>query len=106
MNAAVRRIAFSALFLLLGAYGYFTLSGPQGIPALMEKRREIRRLEEENANIIRENEMKRERIRKLTQSTSEQDLEIRKKLKLLHENETEFILPSQAPVSPAPASGR
>jgi cell division protein FtsB len=104
MNPAVKFIAFSALFLLLGAYGYFTLSGPQGIPALMEKRREIRALEEENANIKRENDLKRERIRKLTESVSEQDLEIRKKLKLLHENETEFILPPQPPTVQPTAS--
>lgn len=94
MNAVVRRIVFSVAFVLLGAYGYFALSGPQGLPALKEKRQEIRRLEEENANLASENEAKRDRIRKLQESASEQDLEIRKKLKKLRQDETEFILPN------------
>lgn len=94
MNSVFRTVVFSAAFVLLAVYGYFTLRGPQGIPALMEKRREIRQLEEENANLAREIEFKRERIRKLQESPSEQDLEIRKKLKMLHQNETEFVLPN------------
>src|ERR1700738_2830275 len=93
MNSVVRRIAFSTAFILLGVYGVYTLRGPRGIPALMEKRQEIRQLEEENANITRENERKKERIRKLQESASEQDLVIRKELRMLRKNETEFILP-------------
>ena len=107
MDSLARRLAFSIAFILLGVYGYLTLSGPQGIPALMAKRREIRQLEEENANLIRENELKRDRIRKLHEKPSEQDLEIRKKLKMLRENETEFILPNSpnlAKPDPAPSA--
>ena len=53
------------------------------------------RLEEENANLQRENDYRRERIKKLQESPSEQELEIRKKLKLLRPGETSFILPEQ-----------
>lgn len=101
MNAVVRRIVFSLASILLGAYGYFALSGPQGLPALKEKRLEIRRLEEENANLASENELKRDRIRKLEENVSEQDLEIRKKLKKLRQDETEFILPNNGKGTPA-----
>ena len=100
MNAALRRIAYCAVFAILAAYGFIALRGPQGIPALLEKRREVRRLEEENANIQRANEYKRDRIRKLRDSSSEQELEIRKKLKLVQPGETEFILPAKPPASP------
>lgn len=91
----LRRIAVLIVFVLVGVYGYMTLRGPQGIPALMEKWREIRKLEEDNANLQRENEYRLERIKKLQESPSEQELEIRKKLKLLRPGETSFILPDQ-----------
>ena len=95
MNPFVRRIIFVVAFGLLGAYGVVALRGPQGIPALREKWDDIRKLEEENANLQRENDYRRERIRKLEGSPSDQELEIRKKLKLLRPGETTFILPDQ-----------
>ena len=95
MTTAVRRIAYLIVFALIGVYAYVALRGPQGIPALLDKRNEIRKLEENNANLQRENEYRRDRIRKLQESTSEQELEIRKKLKLLRPGETSFILPDQ-----------
>lgn len=69
------------------------LSGPQGLQSLIEKRREIRQLEEKNANIRLENERRKERIRRLQESRSEQEMEIRKQLKLQRPGETTFILP-------------
>ena len=67
-----------------------------------EKWNEIRQFEEENANLQRENDYRRDRIKKLESSPSEQELEIRKKLKLLRPGETSFILPEQ----PKPATAR
>ena len=81
------------------------LRGPQGIQALLEKRREIRQLQEQNATAARENERRQERIRRLQNSTSEQEMEIRKQLKLLRPGETTFILPEapkEPPAGPAP----
>jgi cell division protein FtsB len=95
MNPFVRRILLVVAFGLIGAYGVVALRGPQGIPALREKWDEIRQLEEENANLQRQNDYRRERIQKLEASPSEQELEIRKKLKLLRPGETTFILPDQ-----------
>lgn len=91
----IRRLAVLIVFVLIGVYGYLSLRGPQGVPALMDKWREIRRLEEDNANLQRENDYRRERIKKLQESPSEQELEIRKQLKLLRPGETSFILPEQ-----------
>jgi cell division protein FtsB len=79
--------------LAAAAYGWIALRGPQGIQALIEKRREIRELQEQNASMARENERRRERILRLENSTSEQEMEIRKQLKLLRPGETTFILP-------------
>src|ERR1700674_5439224 len=90
----------------IGAYGLAELRGPQGLPALKEKWTEIRQLEEENANLQRENEYRRDRIKKLESSPSEQELEIRRKLKLLRPGETLFILPEQPKQLSDPSAGQ
>jgi cell division protein FtsB len=95
MRNSVRRAIFLIVFALIGAYGLVELRSPQGIPALKQRWVEIRKLEEENANLQRENDYRRDRIKKLEGSVSEQELEIRKKLKLLRPGETSFILPGQ-----------
>jgi cell division protein FtsB len=93
MKNAVRRTVFLLVAGVVGVYGYLVLRGPQGLPALREKWSEIRKLEEDNANLQRENEYRRDRIKKLAESPSAQELEIRKKLKLNRPGETSFILP-------------
>jgi hypothetical protein len=60
---------------------------------LLEKRQEIRLWQERNAALDRDNQLRRERLRRLEESPSEQELEIRKQLKLLRPGETTFILP-------------
>jgi cell division protein FtsB len=95
MKMAVRRTVFLLVVGLIGVYGYLALRGPQGLPALREKWHEIRTLEEDNANLQRENQYRRDRIKKLEESPSTQELEIRKKLKLVRPGETSFILPDQ-----------
>jgi cell division protein FtsB len=88
-----RRAGIALLVLLAGAYGYVFLRGPQGLQTLIEKRREIRELEERNANIKLENDRRKDRIKRLEESRSEQEMEIRKQLKLQRPGETTFILP-------------
>ena len=91
--------------ILACAYGWMFLSGPQGLQTLIEKRREIRQLEERNANIKLENDRRKERIRRLEESRSEQEMEIRKQLKLQKSGETTFILPESEQkdkVNPSP----
>jgi cell division protein FtsB len=103
MNSSVRRVLILIAFAVVGAYGLAALRGPEGLPALREKWDEIRQLEEENANLQRENDYRRDRIKKLENSPSEQELEIRKKLKLLRPGETSFILPEQPKPAPSDA---
>ncbi len=93
MNFASRRIAYVGAVALLGVYGFYTLRGPHGISALFDQRRQIRQLEDENATLARENEYRRDRIRKLHDSKSQVEIEIRDKLKKVRPGETEFILP-------------
>ena len=81
------------LLAVVAVYAWIAVSGPQGLEALMEKRHEIRELQEQNATLNREIEHRRDRIRRLEVSPSEQEMEIRKQLKLLRPGETTFILP-------------
>ena len=84
--------------------GWVAVNGPNGLRVLLEKREEIRRLQEENAALEAENARRRERIRRLEENHNEQELEIRKQLRLQRENETTFILPEPAkPADPAPS---
>ena len=92
------RVALVLLAVVV-VYACFAITGPQGLEALLAKHREIRELEEQNATLTREIEHRRDRIRRLEGSKSEQEMEIRKQLKLLRPGETTFILPD-APKEP------
>ena len=72
MNSSVRRVLILVIFALIGAFGLATLRGPQGLPALRQQWDQIRQLEEGNANLQRENDYRRDRIKKLESSPSEQ----------------------------------
>ena len=101
MSSWVKRIVVFGLFALVCVYAVSALRGPQGMAALFEKRREIQELQEQNASLAREIQMKKERIERLKHNTAEQELEIRRQLKLLRPGETSFILP-EAPKTEAP----
>jgi cell division protein FtsB len=88
-----RRVGILLLLILASAYGWVFLRGPQGLETLIEKRREIRELQERNVNIKLENDRRKDRIKRLEESRSEQEMEIRKQLKLQRPGETTFILP-------------
>jgi len=100
---AFRRITIAIVFVLASAYGYVVLRGPQGIPALMEKHREIRQLEEGNAALRQDLAAREARNKKLRESTEIQEQEIRKRLHLLRPGETQFVLPEPGkPAAKAP----
>jgi cell division protein FtsB len=104
-RAVARRTGWVAGATVVLAYAWVAFRGPQGIQTLIEKHSEIRELEEQNAAIVRQNQALRDRIKRLEQSDSEQELEIRKQLKLLRPGETTFLLPEppKAPeTDPAP----
>jgi cell division protein FtsB len=90
---AGRKIGYALAAALIVGYGLIALRGPQGFQALLDKRREIQELQEQNTGRMRDNQRLRERIWRLRRSASEQEMEIRKQLKLLRPGETTFILP-------------
>ena len=67
------------------------MRGPRGVAAWTQKQQEIRELEERNATLSRENQLKREYIDRLRQNTADQEIEIRRRLKLVKPNEKVFM---------------
>ena len=80
-------LAIAGLFLLIA------LRGPQGLPTLLDKQRQIRSLQAQNAEMAQENEAKRRRIERLRTSRAEQEYEIRRRWKLVRPGETQIIIP-------------
>ena len=91
MKAPLLRIVTLLGVVLLAGYSYLTLRGPRGIPALLDKQRQIEQLEQRNTGLAREIERQREHIRRLADNPAEQELEIRDRLKLVHPGEKIFI---------------
>jgi cell division protein FtsB len=95
MKFLMRKSGVLSLFAAIGIFALVILRGPNGLPALAEKRKEIQTLQEQNASLDADNKHKRARIEKLKNSRAEQELEIRERLKLLRPGETQFIVPDQ-----------
>ena len=84
------RCAYTIAIVLVIGFGIYTLRGSQGIPALMKKQAEIKELEKSNADLAKEVEQKRSRIKRLENNPAEQELEIRRQLRLVHPGEKVF----------------
>ena len=90
----LRPIAALATLAGLAAYATIMLRGPQGLSALAEKRKQIRMLEEENANLARDVDAKKKLIERLKNDPGTQELELQK-LGFLHEHDTQFKVTGQ-----------
>ena len=95
MNARAKIILCATLLAVAGCVVVYSLAGSSGVPMVLEKSHQIRELQQQNADLQREIELKKEHIRSLTDNRSDQELEIRRELKLLKKKETNFILPNQ-----------
>ncbi len=90
----LRPIAAVATLTALAAYAAIMLRGPQGLSALQEKQKQIRTLEEENANLAREIEARKQHILRLDKDRATQILELRK-LGFVGEGDTSFTVGGQ-----------
>ena len=91
MKSSVIRFAYAMALGIAVVYAFYAMRGPHGVAAWNEKRQQIRELEERNAALIRENQLKRKYIDRLRESQVEQELEIRRRLKLVKPNEKVFM---------------
>jgi len=97
MRLPIRTILSTGALLLAGGYLLFSFLGPDGIPMVLEKGRQVRELQQQNADIEREIEARKERIRRFAENPSERDRRFREDLKLLKEGETTFVTQDEQP---------
>ena len=88
----VKAACVVAVVLAVG-YAFFALCGPEGVSALGARRQEIMDLERSNTVLARDIEERRERINRLRESPSQQELEIRQRLKLVDPDDKVYVLP-------------
>jgi len=91
MKVPLARFGYWIAILVMATYAFVSLRGPRGLPALIEKQRQIREMEERNAAMAREIERIREHIKRLSDNPTEQELEIRERLKLVRPGEKVYI---------------
>jgi cell division protein FtsB len=101
MNFWLRRSGYIIAISLACLYFGLLLWGPQGLPSLLEKQRQIRALEAETASTKEQIQRRQERLRKLRENQSYQAIEVRKQLKKQQPGETQFIVPPAKADSPA-----
>ncbi len=91
MKSWVIRLGYGLALAASIGYAFVTMRGPHGIAAYLEKRQQIQVLEEGNATLSRENQLKVEYIDRLEKSKEEQELEIRRKLLMVKPKEKVFM---------------
>jgi cell division protein FtsB len=91
MKTGISRLALGAALAAVVTYALVTLNGPHGIRALMERQRLIHEMQRQNAIDAAKIERIKEHIKRLDDNPSEQELEIRERLKLVHPDEKVFI---------------
>jgi hypothetical protein len=101
MKASLTRSVYVLVFLVAVAYAFFAF--PQGMRAWQDKQRQIQEMEKRNDSLAKQVERQKEYINRLKNNPSAQELEIRKRLKLLHPEEKQYIVgDSEAPAPPPP----
>ncbi len=90
LRSILRTLAAVAALAGLAAYATIMLRGPHGITALQEKRHEIRALEEQNANLARDIRAKEERIKRLKNDPSLQEVVIKERTGMVRQGDTDF----------------
>ena len=90
MKAPLTRFAYLLLFLV--AVGYALIAFPQGVRAWQVKQRQIQEMEKRNDSLARQVERQKDYINRLQNNPAAQELEIRKRLKLLLPEEKLYIM--------------
>ena len=99
MKASLTRFVYVLVFLAAVGYAFFAF--PQGMRGWQEKQGQIQEMEKRNDSLARQVERQKEYINRLKNNRTAQDLEIRKRLKLLHPEEQVYIMgDSETPAQP------
>ena len=99
MKASLTRFVYIVVFLVAVGYAFFAF--PQGMHAWQDKQRQIQDMEKRNDGLAKQVERQKEYIDRLKNNPGAQELEIRKRLKLLHPEEKLYITgDSDSPAQP------
>src|ERR1019366_7379614 len=92
MKISIVKTAYALIVLCGVIYAFVALRGPNGIPGLLDKRRQVHEYEVSNEQLHREIEQKQERILRLRNDPQEQEIEIRQRLKFASPGEKIYII--------------
>jgi cell division protein FtsB len=92
MKISFVKMTYVAAVLCGVIYAFIVLQGPNGIPGLLAKRREVKDLEQVTQRMHRELEEKQQHIQRLEQNPAAQEFEIRQRLKLARPGEKIYII--------------
>jgi cell division protein FtsB len=93
MLALLKPLGYIAAAVLLCAYVFVLLRGPQGLNAMLEKRRQVREMEKSNAALREEIQRLRKRLDGIASRPDEQERIIRERTNKVKPGETIVILP-------------
>jgi cell division protein FtsB len=97
MKISVTKAVYTLIVLSGMSYAFITLQGPNGIPGLRARQASIKEYERENQKLQKEIDDEQKRIERLQTNSTEQEFEIRQRLKLAKPGEKIYILDDSHP---------
>ncbi|MBZ2185357.1 MAG: septum formation initiator family protein [Bryobacter sp.] len=79
-STILRRVGLALGLLTAGVYVVVVLLGPNGVPALLKQRADLRQLQAQNADLARERDELKYRVDALDRDAQTQELEVRRQL--------------------------
>jgi hypothetical protein len=101
MKASLARFVYIVVFLV--AVGYAIFAFPHGMRAWQDKQRQIQDMEKRDDGLAKQVERQKDYIDRLKNNHAAQELEIRRRLKLLHPEEKQYITGDPEVPVPPPA---
>lgn len=92
MLRLLRQLGVVAAIVIGGVYAFMALRGPNGIPHILEKRDELRKMQMENEKLRQEIKRREEYLQKLSESPELRDKEIRERTNKQKADETTIYL--------------
>ncbi|WP_321472749.1 hypothetical protein [uncultured Paludibaculum sp.] len=101
MFSLLRQLGFVAAAAVTCFYVFLVLRGPNGIPAMLEKRHQIERMKQENEQMRQEIERRKVTIDQLEHSSEARDRAVREHTRKAKQHETTIYLNDENdPASP------
>ena len=90
-NQAMKGV-YAAVLVVGVIYAFIELRGSSGIGALLQRRQLVSQYEQENQKLNQEIQRRQDHIQRLEQNPTEQEFEIRRRLKLAKPGEKIYII--------------